>query len=159
MQEKETHSIDELKKMSCCASDKNLQSCCPQTEDDSCASETTDIQFDFETFTSSYLLNVEERSTLVYTCLLFETLYILEHHFASLKEVPLPPNINKPKLFDAIDAEALKGVLATRDLIPTKGRAAGLGERAVGHIDPGAKSCQLIINAVCRVLKDIEDKK
>lgn len=68
-------------------------------------------------------------------------------------------NIDKSKLFDAIDAEALKGVLATRDLIPTKGRAAGLGERAVGHIDPGAKSCQLIINAVCRVLKDIEDKK
>lgn len=98
MQEKETFSIDELKKMSCCASDKNLQSCCPQTEDDSCASETTDIQFDFETLTSSYLLNVEERSTLVYTCLLFEKLYILEHHFASLKEIPLPPNINKPKL-------------------------------------------------------------
>ena len=68
-------------------------------------------------------------------------------------------NIDRQKILDAIDAEAHKGVLATKDLIPTKGRAAGLGERAVGHIDPGAKSCQLMINAVCRVLKDIEDKK
>ena len=68
-------------------------------------------------------------------------------------------NIDRRKLLDAIDAEALKGVLATRDLIPTKGRAAGLGERAIGHIDPGAKSCQLMINAVCRVLKNIEGKK
>ena len=68
-------------------------------------------------------------------------------------------NIDRQKILDAINAEAHKGVLATKDLIPTKGRAAGLGERAVGHIDPGAKSCQLMINAVCKVLKDIEDKK
>ena len=68
-------------------------------------------------------------------------------------------NIDKQKLLDAIDAQALKGVLKTKDLIPTKGRAAGVGERAVGHIDPGAKSCQLMINAICKVLKDIEDKK
>ena len=68
-------------------------------------------------------------------------------------------NIDRQKLLDAIDVEAHKGVLSTKDLFPTKGRAAGLGERAVGHIDPGAKSCQLMINAVCKVLKDIEDKK
>ena len=68
-------------------------------------------------------------------------------------------NVDRQKLLDAIDVEAHKGVLSTKDLFPTKGRAAGLGERAVGHIDPGAKSCQLMINAVCKVLKDIEDKK
>lgn len=68
-------------------------------------------------------------------------------------------NVDRQKLLDAIDVEAHKGVLKTKDLFPAKGRAAGLGERAVGHIDPGAKSCQLMINAVCRVLKDIEDKK
>lgn len=68
-------------------------------------------------------------------------------------------NVDRQKLLDAIDAQALKGVLKTKDLVPTKGRAAGLGERAVGHIDPGAKSCQLMINAVCGVLKENEDKK
>ena len=68
-------------------------------------------------------------------------------------------NVDRQKLLDAIDVEAHKGVLKTKDLFPAKGRAAGLGERAVGHIDPGAKSCQLMINAVCNVLKENEDKK
>ncbi len=47
---------------------------------------------------------------------------------------------------------AEQGMLATKNLIATKGRAAGLGERAIGHIDPGAKSCQLMIGAVCNLL-------
>jgi dihydroxyacetone kinase-like protein len=52
---------------------------------------------------------------------------------------------------------ALDGVLATKDMIATKGRAAGLGERAIGHIDPGAKSCQVMVHTVCDlVLKKIK---
>ena len=47
---------------------------------------------------------------------------------------------------------AEQGMLATKDLIATKGRAAGLGERAIGHIDPGAKSCQLMIETVCKLI-------
>ena len=47
---------------------------------------------------------------------------------------------------------AEQGMLATKDLIATKGRAAGLGERAIGHIDPGAKSCQLMIETVCHLV-------
>ena len=46
---------------------------------------------------------------------------------------------------------AEQGMLSTKDLIATKGRAAGLGDRAIGHIDPGAKSCQLMIEAVCKL--------
>jgi dihydroxyacetone kinase-like protein len=45
---------------------------------------------------------------------------------------------------------AEQGMLSTKDLISTKGRAASLGERAIGHIDPGAKSCQLMIETVCK---------
>lgn len=45
-----------------------------------------------------------------------------------------------------------KGLEYTRDLIATKGRAAGLGERAIGHLDPGAKSCQVMIYAVCDLI-------
>lgn len=47
---------------------------------------------------------------------------------------------------------AEQGMLSTKDLIATKGRAAGLGERAIGHIDPGAKSCQLMIETVCQLV-------
>lgn len=46
---------------------------------------------------------------------------------------------------------AESSMLSTRDMLATKGRAAGLGERAIGHIDPGAKSCQVMITAVCQL--------
>lgn len=44
------------------------------------------------------------------------------------------------------------GLESTRNLIATKGRAAGLGERAIGHLDPGAKSCQVMVHAVCDLI-------
>ncbi|MGZ8217079.1 dihydroxyacetone kinase subunit DhaL [Methylomagnum sp.] len=44
---------------------------------------------------------------------------------------------------------AERGMLSTRDMIATKGRAAFLGERAIGHIDPGSKTSQVIIATVC----------
>jgi phosphoenolpyruvate---glycerone phosphotransferase subunit DhaL len=47
---------------------------------------------------------------------------------------------------------AIQNMLATKDMLATKGRAAGLGERARGHIDPGAKSCQIMICAVCNLV-------
>lgn len=50
----------------------------------------------------------------------------------------------------ALVKTAEEGLLRTKNLIATKGRAAGLGERAIGHLDPGAKSCQLMITAVCQ---------
>jgi dihydroxyacetone kinase-like protein len=58
---------------------------------------------------------------------------------------------NKDKneiLSEAIDI-AEKGMLSTKDLLATKGRASFLGERAKGHIDPGARSSQLMIKTVC----------
>jgi dihydroxyacetone kinase-like protein len=45
-----------------------------------------------------------------------------------------------------------KGLEYTRNLVASKGRAAGLGERAIGHLDPGAKSCQVMIHAVCDLI-------
>ena len=58
---------------------------------------------------------------------------------------------NKDKneiLNEAIDI-AEKGMLSTKELLATKGRASFLGERAKGHIDPGARSSQLMIKTVC----------
>lgn len=49
-------------------------------------------------------------------------------------------------------AAADAGVEATRDMLATKGRASFLGERARGHLDPGAKTAQLMISAVCECL-------
>ena len=44
---------------------------------------------------------------------------------------------------------AKNGMLSTKNMIATKGRASFLGERAKGHIDPGARSSQLAIEAIC----------
>ena len=49
----------------------------------------------------------------------------------------------------ALKLAADTGLESTRNLIATKGRAAGLGERAIGHLDAGAKSCQVMVHAVC----------
>ena len=58
-------------------------------------------------------------------------------------------NAEPQAIYTALKVEAEKGMLATKDMVATKGRAAFLGERAKGHIDPGAKSCQVIINTIC----------
>lgn len=62
-------------------------------------------------------------------------------------------NASAEEISAALTQTAEQGMLSTKDLIATKGRAAGLGERAIGHIDPGAKSCQLMIEAVCNLIK------
>ncbi|MFB9928175.1 dihydroxyacetone kinase subunit DhaL [Amycolatopsis halotolerans] len=40
-----------------------------------------------------------------------------------------------------------RGAESTVDLVPRKGRASYLGERAVGHMDPGARSTALLLRA------------
>lgn len=53
----------------------------------------------------------------------------------------------------ALRAAADAGLAATRDMKATKGRASFLGERSVGHLDPGARSSALLVHAVCDVLE------
>lgn len=43
----------------------------------------------------------------------------------------------------------------TINLFPKKGRAARLGEKAVGHADPGAASIQFLIDIICDTLIDL----
>lgn len=43
---------------------------------------------------------------------------------------------------------ATNGVNATRAMIASKGRAARVGDRSFGHIDPGAASARIIIEAI-----------
>lgn len=62
-------------------------------------------------------------------------------------------NATPLEIFNAIQQTAEQGMLSTRDMIATKGRAAFLGERAIGHIDPGARSSQIIIHTICELAK------
>jgi dihydroxyacetone kinase-like protein len=53
--------------------------------------------------------------------------------------------------------EAHRNMLASKDMIATKGRAYFLGERALGHIDPGCKTCEVAIGAVCDAVMHKKD--
>ncbi|MDH6146249.1 MULTISPECIES: dihydroxyacetone kinase subunit DhaL [Paraburkholderia] len=52
-------------------------------------------------------------------------------------------------VLDTLPQVAEQNMLATRDMLATKGRASFLGERSRGHIDPGARSSQIMIASVC----------
>lgn len=54
-------------------------------------------------------------------------------------------------LAEALTA-ARAGADATKSMVASKGRASRLGERAIGHIDPGAASAVVILDAMARTL-------
>lgn len=53
----------------------------------------------------------------------------------------------------AVRATADAGLASTKDMKATKGRASFLGDRSIGHLDPGARSSALLIHAVCDVIE------
>lgn len=55
-------------------------------------------------------------------------------------------------LIERIRRTAHEGLEASRPLRATKGRASFLGERSIGHLDPGAQSSCLLVCAVCDVV-------
>ena len=57
------------------------------------------------------------------------------------------------QLLDDLSAAAGRGLESTRALRARRGRASYLGERSVGHLDPGARSSQLIVEIVCTSLR------
>ena len=61
---------------------------------------------------------------------------------------------NSKILANKVKMVAEKGMLSTKDMLATKGRASFLGERSKGHIDPGARSSQLAIDAICNQFID-----
>jgi dihydroxyacetone kinase-like protein len=52
----------------------------------------------------------------------------------------------------AVKAEGFRAAEATKPMKATRGRASFLGERSIGHVDPGARSAALIVAAVCDAL-------
>jgi dihydroxyacetone kinase-like protein len=51
-----------------------------------------------------------------------------------------------------VSEAATRAAEATKPVKATRGRASFLGERSIGHVDPGARSSALIISAVADVL-------
>jgi dihydroxyacetone kinase-like protein len=76
---------------------------------------------------------------------MLDTLIPVSQAFTKLAD----QGVERPALFNALKDAAEKGMLSTKELLATKGRAAFLGTRAIGHIDAGAKSSQVMISAVC----------
>ena len=52
------------------------------------------------------------------------------------------------EMWREIIAAAAAGEASTRSMVASKGRAARLGERALGHVDPGAASAVVILKAM-----------
>jgi len=59
-----------------------------------------------------------------------------------------------PDLIARVRSTASEAVARTAPMQATKGRASFLGPRSVGHIDPGARSSWVLINAVCSTLEE-----
>ncbi len=55
---------------------------------------------------------------------------------------------------DAAVEAAGAGAEATKTMVATKGRASRLGERALGHVDPGAASAVVILRALAASLRE-----
>ena len=53
----------------------------------------------------------------------------------------------------AIAAEAVRAADRTTPMLATRGRASFLGERSIGHMDPGSRSASLLISAAVAALE------
>jgi dihydroxyacetone kinase-like protein len=53
-----------------------------------------------------------------------------------------------------IAARAKNAAWSTKPMQARCGRAAFLGERSIGHVDPGAFSCALLTTAICEYLRE-----
>ena len=63
-------------------------------------------------------------------------------------EDALEKGLSVSEALTAFEASAKKGMESTKDLVAKMGRASRLGERTIGHQDPGATSCYLILSAM-----------
>ncbi|MGD8212237.1 MAG: dihydroxyacetone kinase subunit DhaL [Desulfobacterales bacterium] len=55
-------------------------------------------------------------------------------------------------LYTQLKKSAAASEAQTIEMIALKGRASYLGERSIGHMDPGARTCGLAIREICNIL-------
>ncbi len=68
--------------------------------------------------------------------------------------IPAWRQLTKEADTDKIRQCAELSLANTRAMKALKGRAAFLGDRSIGHLDPGARSASLLIHAVCDLVDD-----
>ena len=56
-------------------------------------------------------------------------------------------------LCDRVRSRAADAASATIPMKASKGRASFLGDRSIGHMDPGARSASLMIGTICEVME------
>lgn len=61
-------------------------------------------------------------------------------------------HLQLPQVLQALSSAAEEGMKQTADMLATKGRASYLGERSVGHQDPGATSSWLLLQALAQTI-------
>lgn len=69
--------------------------------------------------------------------------------------IPASEALSSGKSAAEIKAVALTAADATIPVKATRGRASFLGDRSIGHMDPGSRSCALIIATVCDRIGDV----
>ncbi|MGV8935566.1 MAG: dihydroxyacetone kinase subunit DhaL [Allorhizobium sp.] len=67
---------------------------------------------------------------------------------------PVQNEVARHTAFTAIAEQAERAAKTTIAMKALRGRAKFLGDRSIGHIDPGASSCALLTGAICTVLKE-----
>lgn len=77
---------------------------------------------------------------------------MLDTLIPAVKSLEQNSNDDLQTQLDALKKVAYDGMLSTKDMLATKGRASFLGERARGHIDAGARTSQLVICAIAGVI-------
>jgi hypothetical protein len=97
MQKQEIACSMAVEKISCCSQKEIEISCCPQTPDNSCASETTSIQFNFETLITLFDVDFKDLSSLLYTFILYDKESYFSNQIDYISSIPLYA-LNKPQL-------------------------------------------------------------
>jgi dihydroxyacetone kinase-like protein len=67
---------------------------------------------------------------------------------AAVVEAGMTGRTALPALMAQMQEVAAEGAEATKTMVATKGRAARLGERSLGHMDPGAASAAMILAVI-----------
>ena len=67
---------------------------------------------------------------------------------------PVAEALNAGKSFDEVIKIAEESMEKTKDIKAKKGRASYVGERSIGHIDPGAASSYILVKETLGAIND-----
>tara|TARA_B110000858_G_C17667567_1_gene410303 strand:- start:466 stop:924 length:459 start_codon:yes stop_codon:yes gene_type:complete len=86
----------EQEKVTCCIIEVG-KSCCPEMNDNACASETQNIHFDFETLLASFELDFSSVNSLLYALISYDIASDFTKVINYFSGIP-PPKLHKPVL-------------------------------------------------------------